>query len=37
MHVYLLGDRGHYYDMIYGTGREDLCHYAPMEQCDLDP
>jgi hypothetical protein len=31
--IYLNGDKGSYYDLIYGSGEESICKYAPMAEC----
>jgi hypothetical protein len=35
--LYLLGERGEAYDMVYGKGSSSLCHYAEMASCLLEP
>ena len=31
--IFLNGDRGFYYDLIYGSGPDSLCRHAPMVEC----
>ena len=33
--VFLSGDRGEYYDLIYGSGPDSLCRHAPMVECSV--
>lgn len=32
--VWLTGDRGHYYDIMYGNGTNSFCGYASMQECE---
>jgi len=34
MKVYLAGDHGDYYDIVYGTGASSVCGYAAMKECE---
>jgi len=34
--IYLNGDTGEYYDLIYGNASSSLCHYAEMKECHVD-
>lgn len=35
MRVYLQGDTGESYEMLFGDGRSSFCRYAEMEHCEL--
>ena len=31
--IYLKGDHGLFYDLVYGGGPDSLCQYQPMAEC----
>jgi hypothetical protein len=35
--VFLGGDRGEYYDLVFGSGPDSLCKHAPMVNCSVVP
>lgn len=34
--IYLNGDKGEYYDLIFGSSASSICKYAEMEECIVD-
>lgn len=36
MKVHITGDKGTFYDQVYGTGADSFCNYANMKDCEHD-